>query len=309
MEPAIILESLATIKQEPLLYPLFVALTATTLFLLLLTIYAFSRKNKLQKSIDSVKNAAIEAGRSKDIFLANVSHETRTPMNAIIGLSHILLQTNLDASQKNNVTKIKRSAEHLLAVSNDILDYSKIENGKLEIESIPIEVGSFVTDLANMMELNAVEKGLDLIFDTAVDLPERFDGDALRISQVLINLLNNAIKFTDKGEILLQVRRFKDSDGERLEFSDKDTGIGLTQEQMEKLFKAFDQADNSVSRKYGGTGLGLAISKELVEKMGGKLLVKSTFRKGSTFFFSLPLINPVDTTERVINRHNRLLHN
>ena len=170
-----------------------------------------SRQQELQQqqtyqdAITQVQNEAIEAERAKDTFLANISHETRTPMNAIIGLSHILLQSDLDHVQKTNISKIKRSAEHLLAITNDILDFSKIEAGKLDINNINFEYHLLFNDLADMMGIQAVEKKLDLIFDISPDVPDSLIGDPLRISQVLINLINNAIKFTDKGEIILHV--------------------------------------------------------------------------------------------------------
>ncbi len=278
----------------------------TIIILILILIIMIKRYRKQQQSykaaIEKVHESAIEAERAKDTFLANVSHETRTPMNAIIGLSHILLQSDLSSAQKINVSKIKRSAEHLLAVTNDILDYSKIEAGKLEINNFSFVCSDFFSDLADMMGINAVEKKIDLIFDISEEIPETLIGDSLRISQVLINLLNNAIKFTDKGEVILSVGVAEhQGDTFQILFEVKDTGIGLSEEQISRLFQAFDQVDNRVSRKYGGTGLGLAISKELVEKMNGKLNVKSTFRKGSTFYFSLPLQTP----EKVLKPENK----
>jgi len=252
--------------------------------------------------------AAKEADHAKDIFLANISHETRTPMNAIIGLSHILLQSPLDEAQKRDVEKVKHSAEKLLAVTNDMLDISQIKADKLEIESSSIEMNPFISSLAHIIDQSAIEKGLDLIFDTAVDLPESFKGDALHISQVLVNLLNNAIKFTKEGEVTLTIARHNGAEGEELKFSVSDTGIGLTQEQIGRLFQAFDQVDNNTNRQYEGSGLGLAISKELVGRMGGTLIVESTYKKGSTFSFTLPLINPVEPSESIIKRYKRLIN-
>ena len=286
----------------------------TIIILILLLIIMITRYRKQQQSykvaIEKVHEGTIEAERAKDTFLANVSHETRTPMNAIIGLSHILLQSDLTSAQKINVTKIKRSAEHLLAVTNDILDYSKIEAGKLEINNFSFVCSDFFSDLADMMGINAVEKKIDLVFDISEKIPDTLIGDALRISQVLINLLNNAIKFTDKGEVILRVSVAEQLDDTcRILFEVKDTGIGLSEEQIARLFHAFEQIDNRVSRKYGGTGLGLAISKELVEKMNGELNVKSTFRKGSTFYFTLPL-QTSEKASKPENKHiKRLLTN
>ena len=263
-----------------------------------------------QKALLKVREEAIEAERTKDTFLANISHETRTPMNAIIGLSHVLLQSDLSHAQRTNVAKIKRSAEHLLSITNDILDFSKIEAGKLEINTTDFNSSEFFSNLADMMSVNAVEKKLDLIFDISKDVPYTLIGDPLRISQVLINLLNNAIKFTDKGEIILRVAAGAAENGILpITFEVKDTGIGLSEEQISRLFHSFDQADNRISRKYGGTGLGLAISKELVKKMGGELEVKSTFREGSTFYFTLPL-ETSEPASKAENKHiKRLLLN
>ena len=279
--------------QEPLVLSL-----ATIIFILLFAFFLALRQIRKQNQVHQtalakVHTEAQEAERAKDTFLANVSHETRTPMTAIIGLSHILLQSDLTPSQKLNISKIKRSAEHLLAITNDILDYSKIEAGKLEINPVSFETAHFFSDLADMMGIQAVEKKLDLVFDISTEVPDTLIGDPLRISQVLINLINNAIKFTDKGQVLLKVYvKVDDKERKVLCFEVKDSGIGLTHEQSRRLFSAFNQADNKISRKYGGTGLGLAISHELVEKMQGTLAVESTFREGSRFYFSLALETP-----------------
>ncbi len=282
------------------------------LFIIIFIMIMYSRHQyrSYKENIRRVKQEAGEAERAKDTFLANISHETRTPMNAIIGLSHILLQSDLSHAQKTNVSKIKRSAEHLLSITNDILDFSKIEAGKLEINTTDFKSSEFFSNLADMMGVNAVEKKLDLIFDISKDVPDTLIGDPLRISQVLINLLNNAIKFTDKGEIILRVTAETDeNDIHHIKFEVKDTGIGLSKEQVSRLFHAFDQADNRISRKYGGTGLGLAISKELVKKMDGELKVKSTFREGSTFYLTLPL-KTSESISKAENKHiKRLLLN
>lgn len=285
------------------------------IFVLVLLLFIGFRRNNNQKlshqqALERVQNEALEAERAKDTFLANVSHETRTPMTAIIGLSHILLQSDLNRIQITNVSKIKRSAEHLLAITNDILDFSKIEAGKLEIDYSSFESSDFFTNLVDIISVQALEKRLDLVFDVSHQFPTTLIGDSLRISQVLINLLNNAIKFTENGEVLLRVSVTSQKESTyQILFEVQDTGIGLTEEQVAKLFQAFDQADNKISRKYGGTGLGLAISKELVEKMGGKLEIKSKFRTGSTFYFTLPLQVSSNTANTVNSHMNRMLNN
>ena len=285
-----------------------IVLLLVALFYLLLRTAKQQRKHKAV--IERVHKETREAERAKDTFLANVSHETRTPMTAIIGLSHILLQSRLDQTQRLNITKIKRSAEHLLSITNDILDYSKIEAGKLEINHTPFESNTFFTKLADITSIQAAEKKLDLIFDVSQQLPDTLIGDPLRISQVLINLINNSIKFTENGHIIVRVRVLhSDNLNYQIRFEVNDSGIGLTQEQIAKLFTAFDQADNKISRKYGGTGLGLAISQELVQKMGGELRVKSTFREGSTFYFTLDLETKTGAQKAGDQHMRRLLNN
>ena len=299
---------------SPLKNPLILYLLGTIVLLIIILIYLLYRTSKQHRKhkaiIQRVHNETREAERAKDTFLANVSHETRTPMSAIIGLSHILLQSKLDHTQRLNISKIKRSAEHLLSITNDILDYSKIEAGKLEINHTPFETNTFFTKLADITSLQAAEKKLDLIFDVSQQLPDTLIGDPLRISQVLINLINNSIKFTEKGHIVVRVRVLSSVDlNYKIRFEVNDSGIGLTQEQISKLFTAFDQADNKISRKYGGTGLGLAISQELVQKMGGELRVKSTFREGSTFYFTLDLETKAGTQKAGDQHMRRLLNN
>lgn len=268
-------------------------LLAVIFVLIIILIIVFSKLRKLRSSMDETIAAAKEEARkamqSKDTFLANVSHETRTPMNAIIGLSHILLQSDLNDEQKTNLFKIKRSAEHLLSITNDILDYSKLEAGKLTLENIPVDSSNFFSNLADIITPLAIDKKIDLVFDIATDIPEQWNGDPLRLSQILINLLNNAIKFTEKGYVLLKVGYSHDEKKPMLHFAVTDTGIGLSEDQQHTLFDAFSQADNSISRKFGGTGLGLSISAELTNMMQTRLQVKSKVKEGSTFSFDLPL--------------------
>ncbi|WP_373035355.1 response regulator [Sulfurimonas sp.] len=226
----------------------------------------------------------------KGTFLASMSHEIRTPMNAIIGFSEIMLNEHELSSQQLDYTgKINRSSKMLLSIINDILDYSKIEAGKLKLENIEFDINMVLDHVADMIGLKAQEKGLDLVFDIDYNVGSHFFGDPLRISQVLINLLSNAVKFTDKGSITLKVSKNDDAKKNTIEFKVSDTGIGLKEEQMKRLFQHYSQAEESISRKYGGTGLGLMITKQLVELMNGRIWVKSEYTKGTTFYVRITL--------------------
>ena len=235
---------------------------------------------------EDAKLIADEATESKSLFLANMSHEIRTPMNAIIGMSYLALQTGLDKKQRNYVEKVHRAGENLLGIINDILDISKIEAGKMSMERIDFRLEDVMDHLANLVSMKTEDKGLELLFVVAPDVPTALMGDPLRLGQVLINLGNNAVKFTEHGEIVVGVEKVgQDATGVELHFWIKDSGIGMTPEQCAKMFQSFSQADASTTRKYGGTGLGLSISKNLVELMGGHIWVESEPGKGSTFHF------------------------
>jgi len=248
---------------------------------------AFLARQQAEDEIREARDAAQDATRAKGDFLANMSHEIRTPMNAIIGMSHLALQTELTSKQLDYVNKIDASAKSLLGIINDILDFSKIEAGKLDMESVEFHLDDVLNNLSTLVGAKAQEKNLELLFSTSKDVPLGLLGDPLRVGQVLINLSNNAVKFTEKGMILVSTDLVERGDESvTLKFSVRDTGIGLTQEQIGKLFKAFSQADTSTTRKYGGTGLGLTISKRLVEMMGGEIWAESEPGQGSTFIFT-----------------------
>ncbi len=241
-----------------------------------------------QQELAVAKEKAEEATGMKSMFLANMSHEIRTPMNAIIGLSHLALKTPLNAKQRDYVSKVHNAGTSLLSIINDILDFSKIEAGKLDIESTDFKIDEVLSSVTTLTAQKAHEKGLEFLADVAPTIPQHLLGDPLRLGQILTNLVNNAVKFTEQGEIRLKIELLE-ATGEKvqLKFSVRDTGIGMTPEQTAKLFQAFTQADMSTTRKHGGTGLGLTISRKLVEMMGGRIWIESEAGVGSTFLFTV----------------------
>ncbi len=242
------------------------------------------------EQLQQARQLAEDAARTKADFLANMSHEIRTPMNAIMGMTHLVLQTELNERQRDFLQKIQRSSKHLLGIINDVLDFSKMEVGKLSLEHIEFNLPTLISDLTSVLETKTTEKELTLITHVDERLPEQLKGDPLRLQQILLNFANNAVKFTESGEIEIRVDLVgTEVDKTLLKFSVRDTGIGLSPAQQRRLFRSFEQADGSTTRKYGGSGLGLAISRRLAELMGGEVGVVSQLGEGSTFWFEVAL--------------------
>ena len=249
------------------------------------------------------RNDALAAARAKAAFLATMSHEIRTPLNGVIGMTGLLQGTNLDADQRDFVDTIRLSGDALLTLINDILDFSKIESGKMDLESEPLVLRQLLEDAYDILSGKSREKDLELVYSIASNVPVAIYGDVTRVRQVIINLVSNAVKFTEHGEVYTELRLLSAGTGDApdvLEFRVRDTGIGISPERVDALFEPFTQADSSTTRVYGGTGLGLAICKRLVELMGGVMAVDSTPGKGSTFRFTLPVHRAPDPVQQIV---------
>jgi CheY-like chemotaxis protein len=242
------------------------------------------------------KKIAEDSVKIKQDFMANMSHEIRTPMNAIIGFTQLLLKTNLNEEQQKYLRSIKISGENLIVIINDILDFSKIEAGKLNIESVDFNLNQLFTDIKVIEENAVLAKGLSLTFETDQSVPNWINADPVRINQILLNLLTNAVKFTHQGGIIVKVWSEQNNAKPYLKILCKDTGIGISKEKQQYIFESFTQENGDTTRKYGGTGLGLTIVKKLLELMGGDITLKSEVGKGSEFFVSIPFGSVEDKT-------------
>ena len=286
----------ASYKYEALFFLFMLAALAVYLWWRERTLKSLKNHNEL---LLKEKTEIHDAMQAKNDFIAMMNHEIRAPINAIMGISHLILESRLTVSQRSQITKIKDATSILHTLVNDILDHSKIEAGKITIEKIPFDLNAMLDDISNIITHKADEKQLELIFDIDQSVPNKLIGDPLRLLQILVNLLNNAIKFTDKGSVILRLRGQQISRlNLKIHFEIIDTGIGIEPESLKKLFASYVQADETISRKYGGTGLGLAICKNLISLMGGSIQVESTPNQGSIFSFDIKLYSDFEYEKR-----------
>ncbi|MBF0135882.1 MAG: response regulator [Magnetococcales bacterium] len=296
-----------TLSLRPLVTPLLLTILFSTLlaFVVFFPLRNLSLRSVRQSmaTLEKAKEIADNANRTKSYFLASMSHEIRTPMNAIIGLTDLALQAAITPKSRDYLVKVAHAARSLLRILNDILDFSKIEAGKLELEPVDFTLQDLFDHLADLLRNKAAEKNIELILHISTECPHLLTGDALRLEQILMNLIGNALKFTERGSVEVSVRTIQPAadqkpDPVHLEFSVKDSGIGMTPEQVARLFRPFTQADGSITRKYGGTGLGLAITRHLVGMLGGQIRVESTPSRGSLFVFTVVLQRQIEKQGR-----------